>query len=93
MSSLAAMVLFACVLAELLFTAHCWPLLCPGAAVSHCCGFCSAGIPEKLLRGFAVPADWAGAVDYVQRGADYLQNHKCSNGGMEIPVTGMDFQV
>lgn len=63
MSSLA---LWLC-LSRVAFIAHCWPqlphsLLCPGAALSHCCGFCSAGIPEKLLRGFTVPADWAGAV-------------------------------
>lgn len=82
-----------CVLAELLFIAHCWPQLPSLPALSHCCGLCSAGIPEKLLRGFAVPADWAGAVDYVQRDADYLQNHKCTNGGMRMPLTGMNLQV
>lgn len=82
-----------CVLAELLFIAHCWPQLPSLPALSHCCGLCSAGIPEKLLRGFAVPADWAGAVDYMQRDADYLQNHKCTNGGMRMPLTGMNLQV
>lgn len=61
--------------------------------LSHCYGFCSAGIPKKLLRGFVVPADWAGAVDYVQRDADYLQNHKHTNGGMKILITAMNFQV
>lgn len=58
--------------------------------LSHCCVFCSAGIPEKLLRGFAVPADWAGAVAYVQRDADYLQDHKHANGGMKMPITGIN---
>lgn len=37
MSSLAATVLFGCVLAELLFVAHCWPLLLSLPAVSKSC--------------------------------------------------------